>query len=217
MNEIVLRAAREDIFAQRVQEVQRLCVDPRGLDARRLVELEAEDVLCLVTKQRLSRLLLAGSLLESAHSRVLLDLLLKKQGPIEHADVALRQWLRGLGRRARRSGRDLLGMRDARDALGNLLDLHYNDLLLHILALFIYLALENVSGLGLLVVTKTRVQSAQLLVQVLPRVFEQSFKLSDLARYRRLFHLPFSVGHSFGLIQQTEAAFFQCLRFGCAV
>lgn len=76
MNEIVLRAARKDVLSQRVQEVQRLCVDPGRLDTSRLVELEPKDVLCLVPQQGLCGLLLAGPMPESLHHRLLLELLL---------------------------------------------------------------------------------------------------------------------------------------------
>ena len=78
MNQVVLRAARKDVLAQRIQEVQRLGVDPRRLDASRLVELEAKDVLRLVAQQRLRSVLLAGTVLERAHCRLLLDLALQE-------------------------------------------------------------------------------------------------------------------------------------------
>lgn len=78
VNQVVLRAARKDVLAQRIQEVQRLGVDPGRLDAGRLVELEPKDVLRLVAQQSLRGLLLAGTVLESAHCRLLLDLALQE-------------------------------------------------------------------------------------------------------------------------------------------
>lgn len=80
-------------------------------------------------------------------------------------------------------------MSHPRDALSYLLDFHDHDLLLHVLALLVYLVRQDSRGLWLLVILHSRAQAQQLLIEILPSALQQTLQLVDLVRYRRLFEL----------------------------